>query len=99
MASSNASDRIMARLPLRFQRLQVRSLWGVWTSNTHSLPASADLHAYHPPPRHTHTHQGSIIKQIAARATPSSISLAGGIPHESTFCFQSVEVKKKGRWR
>lgn len=43
--------------------------------------------------------QGSIIKQIAARATPSSISLAGGIPHESTFVFQSVEVRACARLR
>lgn len=34
--------------------------------------------------------EGSMIKTIAARATPASISLAGGIPHESTFVFRGV---------
>jgi len=43
-------------------------------------------------PSHHPQNQGSIIKQIAARATPASISLAGGIPLDSTFIFESVEA-------
>src|SRR6056297_1608682 len=34
--------------------------------------------------------EGSLIKKIAARATSRSISLAGGLPHESTFVFRGV---------
>lgn len=38
--------------------------------------------------------KGSAIKSIALMAKPTTISLAGGIPLDSTFPFESVQVCK-----
>lgn len=38
--------------------------------------------------------KGSAIKRIALMAKPTTISLAGGIPLDSTFPFKSIQVQQ-----